>query len=982
MPTKQDFRRILLIGLGGSGQRVLLHLKRQFLDIYGVVPPSVRFLCLDTDVSRLSLRSQVRDEEYRLSAAEFIHMEVRNPATFIEEDPVVNDWFIRPVPMGALERGAGQVRQNGRLAFFYHLNTFNKRVASILTELRDATLAEQMGRAGFSLSRQHEQVFVCGSLAGGTGSGCFLDVGILLRDMCPNALIMGFFLLDWVYRGKPWAFRVEGNTYAALAELDNLESIMFASKGAREFTPYRMTYGKRTIEVAKAPYDLVNLIDGRNTNGDVFSEVEQLCEMVGSAIFLSVTDMGAATDSAVDNLLTHVTTPDFRVWGKRYARYSSFGVSSIWYPAQQLHRFAAYQAARTLCEKALSEASDRGESAPATAGAAAVSAVNSFLIGLGLADRDSVRSSAGAAPMPQAFQASDPEINDRQFPALFRQALEQARTNLTASCGRHFTKKAAPWLAQVTGRVEAKLSELEKDPAASAAWRREWSNAAVQRFDGWRDEVAKLLAECATDLANKEGDLNTKLKAAAQASTGLPLWTNPRKKAAQALGITIQEWLDLIRKKQELEFEKQVYETLIETLRKGMPAAVPRGATIRELLSNTRTALGRRYEAEFKNFQRIRAMRPNEIVPGDGVLVVDEVDTTGVDSFDVSYAEFKAENKIGTPEDYLSLAEGEGATARVEPSAKLAELIHQWCLTKLARLSKHGVIKAMEIIGQKEGQKKYFARMIDRMFELAAPLWSFDRSQLTVLQALRYDQVTNIGVPESEDGKRLLDEYVQEARHNYRISADYNYTSTGDPYRISILAYAGALPACLLTDLKEMKREYEEGMMPTYHIDPVLEREVPDLFPVDERANRALRVLAMAIVPEIGVVRDEYHPDGKRGHRFTLDSAEVRQYSHGEPLVWRLFRDMYREVQDSDGQFDILECVTGLLRQRVPCIAHPALRAAIEAQIKRFEKRVCSRDFSRLVSARLTYREMKRLKEFLDPKGYDMDLERYIEGQL
>jgi hypothetical protein len=354
----------------------------------------------------------------------------------------------------------------------------------------------------------------------------------------------------------------------------------------------------------------------------------------------------------------------------------------------------------------------------------------------------------------------------------------------------------------------------------------------------------------------------------------------------------------------------------------------------------------------------------------------------GTNDFPLQYGDFKHENGIGTPEDYLALAGAGGDATRVEPFVKLADSVFAWTLEKLKHLLAHDVIGAMKAFSGKEGPEKYIAAMIDRMFELAAPLWSFDRSQLNNLQALRYDQVTNVGVPDSEVAKTELDGFVQEARHHYGIRAQYNYTSTGDPYRISTLAYAAALPACFLADLKEMKQEYEEGMSPTYHIDPVLEREVPDLFPVDERANKTLRVLALAIVPGIDVVHDEYHPGGKRGHRFTLDSPAVRDYTSGDPLRWTLFRDMYKAVQGTgNDRLDQLETIIGLLRERIPQIPKNDLRQLVDTQIKRFQKRVGSRDFSRLVSARLTYREMKELERFVDPRRYALDLGRYIEGQ-
>ena len=46
---KTKIRRSLFIGLGGTGMRTLLQLKKLFVDTYGEVPPMIGFLGIDTD---------------------------------------------------------------------------------------------------------------------------------------------------------------------------------------------------------------------------------------------------------------------------------------------------------------------------------------------------------------------------------------------------------------------------------------------------------------------------------------------------------------------------------------------------------------------------------------------------------------------------------------------------------------------------------------------------------------------------------------------------------------------------------------------------------------------------------------------------------------------------------------------------------------------------------------------------------------------
>lgn len=308
---RPEFRRTLLIGLGGAGQNIVMNVKRCFFDAYGVLPPAVKVLCLDTDVAQLQLRSRVSDRTYHLDPDEFMHLKVPDPRQYIDSGSVAGSWYVKPLPVGAIANGAGAVRQNGRLGLFYHIVEFRRRIDHLVAELLDPQLPAMMDNArarlgattDFDLSSRDPEIFVCGSLAGGTGSGTVVDMGILLRDALPQALIQGCFVLDWPYRNKAFAERVRGNAYAALSEIDNLQSIMY---GAADFAPYTVRYADKTIEVRDPPYSIFHLIDGRNEAGQNIDDVGQLCEAVATAIFLSASSMADQINSVVDNLLTHI----------------------------------------------------------------------------------------------------------------------------------------------------------------------------------------------------------------------------------------------------------------------------------------------------------------------------------------------------------------------------------------------------------------------------------------------------------------------------------------------------------------------------------------------------------------------------------------------------------------------------------------------------------------------------------------------------
>ena len=126
--SSPEFRKTLLIGLGGAGQEILLDTKRLFLDTYGVVPPSVKMLSLDTDASPKKKLSATGEKEYTFAPDEFLHLDVPQPADFLRSSAEAKAWHTNKAPVGAITNGAGAVRQTGRLAFFYHFNEIRIRI--------------------------------------------------------------------------------------------------------------------------------------------------------------------------------------------------------------------------------------------------------------------------------------------------------------------------------------------------------------------------------------------------------------------------------------------------------------------------------------------------------------------------------------------------------------------------------------------------------------------------------------------------------------------------------------------------------------------------------------------------------------------------------------------------------------------------------------------------------------------------------------
>ncbi len=983
-----EFKKTILIGLGGAGKLILTHIKRLLIDHYQIVPPSIKFLSLDTDLVPISIRSDLSETEYSLDEHEFLYLKVDQPIQFIENSSV-KKWFIKPLPAGSIAKGAGAIRQIGRVAFFYHLNEFKRRIDNLLTKLNAASLAQDMSNAklglgagsDFKLSAGDTEIYICGSLAGGTGSGTFLDTGIFMRDQVPTALIHGFFLLNWIYRNKPFAYRTPGNVYAALSELDNMLSIKYGEKG---FIPYRVAYADKEVQVSTPPFNLVHLVDGRNEYGENIHEVESLCEAIANTIFLSIGTMGDKVASVTDNLLATINVSPPKLWEGKFARYSSFGISSLYYPARELHRLISKDNAVKFCELALLQAQD--VAADPNAGLQILNTIQSdveLFFGpdrLNLKDRAFVQDKLSPLESPIVFPLQPFHIADKGFPAMIDHLMKQEQQNLENRLAENHKEKGTVFAQGILDALNVKISDIQKNPALDRAYLDKWLENALIVLTDLYNQTLKDINAATTNLKNQE-DNSKNLRTLAAGFRYIPGLGGGRKSATMSWSAAIVACLATLKDLARLEYEKKFLDTLIKHLNSKRPDSLPTPSAVIAALKDALGRLRKLAHEEAESF-KILKNKPNQVIIGFGHIVVypDKSQTpSSIDSIYLDYDQFKNDCGIQNLGKYLDLYQ--------KNPTQLVSLFMDYCENKLSELKNVTVQGAMETIGAYQNRpKEYFKEQFSHLFRLSSALWSFNKGRLSEKQQIQYDKIINIGVFEQSEGRQNYDQFVQEAKGRYHIHADHSFSSTGDPYRLWLLNFAGAQPAYFLSDLEQSKRKYLEQITPTYHIDSEFEMNIPDLYPAVDIANKALRVLGMAIVPGIDLIKDEKLP---KGHKFTFnDPAFIQKKNNGEPFVWLLFKDMYDSVinyfnpNEEEPLDNLLSTLIQLLKEKVKGMGKDELRKLLTQYVRKVEEKLEQRDFTRLISARMTYHEIKELKKFLDPRGYGMDIEKYVDGRL
>ena len=382
MEESKPVKPTLMVGVGGTGKEVLLRLRRRIVERYGSLSmtPFLQFMHLDTDTTAAA------QEQYNLRGNDDpLHQEVRfkpieridltidggtgKYVAHINNFPQIKRWFPtdgKMAGLGNLGEGAGQVRMASRLGLFHPPNF--SRIATRLEQckglLRDAAILQRSARLGFDFDPEGMNVFIVASLAGGTGSGTFLDVAFLLQRYFADAERVGILLLPGFFADYAGAERVRANGYAALMELNHYA---FGHSFLGDWD------GIRGEHLPPPPFSTTYLIDGLNEAGLVIGSSGKEYDaytMIAEVLFQDYSigkfaGMKRATRINLVNFNLNVYTHNFlndalrkgkseshkNIVGDTYpTRFGSFGLTKILFPTDRVHSACAGRLAAQILD--------------------------------------------------------------------------------------------------------------------------------------------------------------------------------------------------------------------------------------------------------------------------------------------------------------------------------------------------------------------------------------------------------------------------------------------------------------------------------------------------------------------------------------------------------------------------------------------------------------------------------------------------------
>jgi len=280
-------KRVLAIGVGGSGKTALTILKERLEETFGQVPDNVVLLALDTDDLRATdtfagtkLNGQTDD---RGREPEFQHVVSRLGVTmdtifadiaagrstsymhWLEKEKLAK--ILSPAEKD-IRGGAQQRRPIGRVGLFQR---WDHPIYSSITNAIARVYGEPEEELALDIVKREQskrQIFIIGSVAGGTGSGFMIDVANLVGhavrsnqkwqsiDVSAIIVLPDAFSSYTTMMNDPT--NLKPNSYAALRELDRFV------RTHSSMLPYMVRYGDDLRSITwstNQPVDHVYLVD-------------------------------------------------------------------------------------------------------------------------------------------------------------------------------------------------------------------------------------------------------------------------------------------------------------------------------------------------------------------------------------------------------------------------------------------------------------------------------------------------------------------------------------------------------------------------------------------------------------------------------------------------------------------------------------------------------------------------------------------------
>ncbi|EKD69624.1 MAG: hypothetical protein ACD_47C00058G0003 [uncultured bacterium] len=355
----QEIIPTLLIGVGGSGYKTLKAVKQKFIEsgqYSNKVPPMINFLCIDTDPNTLNETVFTTSEKLILTA------DTSKILGNINQFPYIKSWFPAHRIKQTISSGARQIRALGRLSLFANIDDILDSIKKAINNICDKKwLSGDIIRTNDSVAMH---VYIVGSVCGGTGSGMFVDISYIVRQLIElesmiQPEIFGYLSMPdaLVNISDSSLVRIKANSAASLKEID-----LFMDGGEVFSTQYSDNFKIANNIGMLKPYNFCYLISGVDIN-----EQDTIVKVEAEQIFHS---LGAGTMQDTNkSYYSNIPTTAFKPIASgefigKITNYSSLGVSSCAIPMEKITGILSNRFASDLMNALLEYSNPKNETTP------------------------------------------------------------------------------------------------------------------------------------------------------------------------------------------------------------------------------------------------------------------------------------------------------------------------------------------------------------------------------------------------------------------------------------------------------------------------------------------------------------------------------------------------------------------------------------------------------------------------------------------
>lgn len=790
---KLGFRRAIVIGLGGTGVRTLVHIKREFIKHFQGLPPVVKLLGFDTDeASHETL--QLNGENITLSTPEFTKLTAMKLRSLIEKTPEIQAW-VPPegrMSMRDIVGGTGARRPSGRLALFNRAtqvyDTIGQAYRSV-NALRIDTF--ELGSTECEVvDPERTTVFIVGSLAGGTGSGMLLDIAHMCRDILEDQSdpVFGFLLLAGVYAHRPATYFVEANTYAALKELDFFMETL---------APVGVKYPGRKEPILwggedHRPFSYAYLIDNENERKLMVNEVDPMLDFISRAIFLHMTVESGARGGRMKSYLVNLSAilDALPPWQGKPPRYMGIGLSTLLLPVEEVTTLASTKAVTMLLERVLLGSGEVEE--------AAASRAVSFFEDKRLIKANSLLEALEASQSAVELTPLEEKTARKKDPVYVRDWRAQQEATIENRCAEFADKGAS---------IYKQLSEGIRTAIASEVTRYMRGAEAVLSGTNFLQHLLRLLRLERDQLSEQGAEFKRELdRLEYPAQDDLAeAFRGPTRRIK--LNRVLVRMYDTLGRQAELSRQQTNVRVAMDLLALAIEECEEYLHKIRELEDIIRKAL----EVSWARYRRLRQTKPLEdaftIRLSEGYLEqdVEEIDRLMGPAFILEALE--AEKKPfsrSEPVIFLDL------------TSKSPEDLYDWLFSlvrpRFAKIEDMTIENTLSYHGapqeKSRAKEEAVVSVSQKFIDKACPMW-----MITTPAGRSVEEVFVFGVPYTSRGiegsvlKGLIDDGKVELRGEGASRPGFHFALTWEKYCIRALKVKAAVP---LSALNHVMQEYRD----------------------------------------------------------------------------------------------------------------------------------------------------------------------------